>query len=723
LDESLVEEALRVLRSIGRDRDAMSPESDEGTRATALAEFAEGLPDPAQSAVKAEALATADAIEDQYWRAIALSQLAEHLPEALLDEAVEAAAKIQSDAARLRILSRLTPYRDRVGAATLAAEVHSTLPSDEAVEALEALIPHLPEQALTETLAVVRSIDDPSVYLNGLFAAALSRLLALAADRSGDDCLQLLAKAIELPSQINNEWLRAAALAQLAPKLPEAMLRKLLASTKTIADVLPRAQALTRLVPHLPEADRARVVAEALMALRTAIRSYEADDILSALASWLSRRQLEETLPTLDPSQYAGALATFARRMATLGETETALELVRATEDATTQVSMLAALTEELPEEALPRLRAEVAATLRRIQPVSMQAWVLLELVTARPGKGWGALLPDVASAARKIEDPIERIRLLNMLLPHLSDQERSLLVDEVNTAAYEASKAAHALRPGRDRAVALAAVAPSLPDPDRRSALSEALRSVQDIQDSHQRSWTLLDLASALPTQLLGQALSTATQITDEQSRANALQGLAPRLPEPLLREAIAATAEFNSEYWQSQALSPLLARLAALGHVEESLERAGSIGIDSAAALAGIAPHLPATLIEVALEVVRSLDDAIEFERSKALAALLARQADLGFADAALEETASISGTEDRAVILADIAERLANAPPPGLYESWCRLLRRLSDRPRSDLLSDIGVLAPLLVNLGGTTTVVGIADAIIETGSWFP
>jgi len=97
-----------------------------------------------------------------------------------------------------------------------------------------------------------------------------------------------------------------------------------------------------------------------------------------------------------------------------------------------------------------------------------------------------------------------------------------------------------------RNRAEALAALAPRLPENLRKTALQDALAAAQGIQKEDNRAEALSALAPRLPENLrktaLQDALAAAQGIQKEDDRAEALRALAPHLPDALLPDALAA-------------------------------------------------------------------------------------------------------------------------------------------------------------------------------------
>jgi len=124
-------------------------------------------------------------------------------------------------------------------------------------------------------------------------------------------------------------------------------------------------------------------------------------------------------------------------------------------------------------------------------------------------------------------------------------------------------------------------------------------------------RAWALAALAPHLPADLLDQALAVATAITSDPDRARALAALAPHLPadqQPaVLGQALAATTTITNDYDRAQVLVWLAPHLPA-DLLSPALAAATAITSDyyRARALAGLAPHLPADLLGQALTVV---------------------------------------------------------------------------------------------------------------------
>ena len=171
-------------------------------------------------------------------------------------------------------------------------------------------------------------------------------------------------------------------------------------------------------------------------------------------------------------------------------------------------------------------------------------------------------------------------------------------------------------------------------------------------------------------------------------------------------------------------------------------------------------LAPHLTAPLLGEAVAAAWAIEDV--WDRSRALAALAPRLAELGHPAEALEAarairnegywspalaarsqalaalaphlTAPLLGealAAARAIgyergpseALAALAPRLAELPPATLSPLWSKTIRLLATRTRRNLLRDLIALVPLLTALGGAEAVAETACAIQDVGRWWP
>jgi hypothetical protein len=215
-----------------------------------------------------------------------------------------------------------------------------------------------------------------------------------------------------------------------------------------------------------------------------------------------------------------------------------------------------------------------------------------------------------------------------------------------------------------RQRATALASLAPYLAEP----LLREALAVARTIEQEYWQAWALAGLLRRLAR--LGypaEALAMAREIgcEDRFSYGHVLSSLAPYLSKSLVRETLVQEIESISSYARTE----LLGRLAELGDPEEALAAAREIQDEDerAKALAKLAPHLPKPLLHEALAAVREICD-VKYQ-AHALAGLASRLAELGDPEKGLATVRAIHDQGWQAVALVRLAPHL---PKPLLQEA---------------------------------------------------
>jgi hypothetical protein len=212
LPDPLLQKALAAVQNLPE-----SVEDDEGfgrrhPQAQALAVLAPRL---AELGHAQEALTTAQAMEQTDWRALALTGLLPHLPEAEREDAL----------------------REALAAVQAIEEVHVRR------EALTKMAPHLPESSTEEALAATWELpgQDQAEVLAGL----APRLAELNHPQ----------EAVTMARAIEGRGYRALALARLATRLTgpsrDEILREALSAVRTTADADVRSEGLIELAPHL----------------------------------------------------------------------------------------------------------------------------------------------------------------------------------------------------------------------------------------------------------------------------------------------------------------------------------------------------------------------------------------------------------------------------------------------------------------------------------------
>jgi hypothetical protein len=641
-------------RALDHARHLIAP----GDRFLALSSTRAVLPSGEQDAFNAEALDAVRFMRDDQ-RGKPLADLAPHLPDHLLTQAVAVAAAIEDAASRCQALTGLAPYvaieqRHAILTQALAAAAAITRwtgplisGSEHQAAVLADLAPHLPDHLLTEAVAAAAAIE-----IEEFRCQALTGLAPYVAIEQRHAILtQALAAAAAITYSRtldpHGDPERAAMLIKLAPQLPEDLLSQAVAVAASISAESERAQALTGLAPYLP----VNLLVDAYAAAN-ALTSNGKAGALGGLAPFLPedlRTQalasvaalssdighggiLAMLLPKARPDQ-RHALAAQILRLVSVpdrapehltpgrmveGIDYEALDRARRRSDMQKgQAKVLAALSPYLAADLYARA-VEIAATLDNNEA---RAEALASLAPYAPADERPAVLAQamdaIAAASVAWYDGMPTV--LTTLAPHLpadllaravayagtfsEDQQAQVLTDlgpflpaDVHTQAVAV---AAAITNTQIRVQALAGLALSAPEQQRASVLRQAVAAASITSDAFQRAGTYSALAScSSPEQqsaVLARALNAVAAVADDSSRTNALVRLAPQLPADLLPQAMDIAVNIGSAGYTSRALVGL-ARYLPQDLLARAVAKAGEITdqVASIEALAGLAPYL---------------------------------------------------------------------------------------------------------------------------------
>ncbi len=383
----------------------------------------------------------------------ALADVASHLSEPLLQEALAAARAFVDKETRAWALSNLVPLlpqplQGMVLQEALAA-ARAIADKDIQAWALARLAPYLSEPLLRETLTAARAIEAESERIQ-------AQALAMLVPRLGE--LGYGEEALAVVQEIYYTKYRTQALARLAPHLSESLLQEALADIQASPKGYHQAEALARLTPYLSEPLQGMVLQEAL----AATRSLAHKDGQALAIDFVFEDTQAEALAELDD-----------------GEEE--LMVAQAIADENRRAMELARLAPYLSE---PLLR-EVLAAVRAMPKGYDQAKALAMLVPRLGELGYGEEALTVAQALPKGYYYVEA---LTRLAPYLSEP-----------LLQEALAAAQAIVDERTRAEALTNMAPYLSEPLQGMALQEALAAAQAIEIGIHRGMAFVHLVPHL--------------------------------------------------------------------------------------------------------------------------------------------------------------------------------------------------------------------------------
>ncbi len=593
-------------------------------------------------------------------------------------------------------------------------------------------------------------------------------------------------EALEIASSITEESERAAAIAELAPHLPENLLFQALEIAKNITSQFYRDNAIKKIVPYLSE----NLLADNLKGKDKVKLANLAADSIAQLGPQMSEKKLSKAL------ENALKITSEFHRNHAIEELApylpenllaNALEGARSIKDEFDRSETLKQLALYLPEIYLDALEAA-----KQITNESDRAEALKQLAPYLPEN----LFVDLLKAIKNLENESEKANALRAIarsLPEVysdaleaaknitNESERAYALTEIARTLPEnlfpgLLKAIQDLQDESERANALRAIAPKLP----KELLQDALDTANKISNEFYQANLLATLAPKLPKELLQDALETANKISNEFYQANVLRSLGPQLPKELLQNALETANNITNESYRAYALSELTPqpsnnlssnsskatitqecdriqlsqKIIATNLLPDALKEIDSIANESDRVdrLSELAPQLPKELLKNALETANNITN--ESYRTNALKAI-APQLTNNLLPDLLEVTNKIANEFYRANLLSTIAPQLPkdllldalqaannitnesyranvlSSYTPNIsqkfdifpYNFWCDLIRSLASLKRKKLLKELSENSQIIKELGGTKTFREIADAIKDVGRWFP
>jgi hypothetical protein len=519
-------------------------------------------------------------MEDERTRAEALGTAAEHLDEAGLEEAVAVAEGMQKPETR--------------------------------AAALEGLAPYLPPPLLLRALELASAIDDGD--------AQLLATCALASGLGQPELEELLERA----AAYEHEYVRARALALLAPHLPNGLLERAGEVARAISWGTAAGEvALPALARRSPEPAKTALLRTAIDAAAAMDDSERIAWALEAFADQLSPEMLDEALTKL-----TGAAPRFAPKFRDFG-------LAR----------ILAAAVPHLGGERRSEVVEHALALAGRVDDRKWQAQLLSLLAPALSVRQFG----DALSLIAEMPDPFERARAYAWIVddapPHLRgdvvdkayaelprfEADELLSVDDkaeivltwiLPHTVSTATTLATAVERASEDAV-LGELSQGEAEPLAGSLVTKVLDMIEGFRDEGRKRAALAGVREALPPDLHERALDIARSISHAGDRATALVALAPHVAdesERLLEEALHAALSVETDLLLDTTIRPVLSQVAGRA-LELPAESARRLWVGALPTLASVTrPDLLAKLHSLGPFICK-LDEAAPPEAYRAL------------------------------------------------------------------------------------------------------
>ncbi|MGO9919412.1 MAG: DUF4062 domain-containing protein [Isosphaeraceae bacterium] len=602
---------------------ATSMIADEGYRAEALAALARRLCEQSRNKVQREALALARSIPTEGYRGVTLAGLSQWLPEQgrrqVLREALTAARGAFNEHNQSTAIVRLAPLLPEPWLQEALDTALAIGDEKYRSEAIASLAPRLSSQLVQSALESAWRIKD-EVQRSKVLAALVPHIPQH--ERTSN-----LRRALDCARVIRDEASRSEALSFLSSLLPEPWLREALDAVQTVGDEKYIDEALIWLAHLLPEPERAIAARKALRAARAIADRATRAETVAQLAPLMSRPDREIAVQEeLSAARLIGDRVTRARVLARLAPVlpEPDMELI-----AREELASVGTITHK-------ETRAEVLAQLAPFMPQPKRDTLASEAVST----GDASLLEPGASA--ELTDRTS----LNLALPEISLIARTMANDGYQQGAIERlilkfpkqltselRNSINALGTSGQRWMALARLAPMLPDPERGLTVQQALTDARAITNNAKRADALARLAPLLSqperNSIVREALVAAREIRVQDSSEGALATLVPHLAETHgLTDALALARAIGNEARRAEALTgliPLLSGSERETAAREALADARSIGAKSLIEPTFPDSHSDSAQRQAIQEVWSSVRLAgIEAQRSEALARL---------------------------------------------------------------------------------------------------
>lgn len=380
------------------------------------------LPEELQKSTLLQALSLEREIGDLYYQVSVLASLAPYLPESMLEQVIEMTLRVQNEHHKVKIITKLIPFLSQL--LLLKILEYSTNIADNQLQAkvLTTLLPHLPNSHKADTLKLA---FDAAVNIKDI-QYKIPAIVSLIPYFPKKFHLQLL-KVFE---KMEDEGYQVKLIVGLIPHLSISLLQQVFVRAKEISNEEHKGALLSALATKVKKCsgkffnqifNLAKLFYEpknqtrVLINLATHVSGNKEKLILNALT--VARKIKDEEDRAIELIGILPSLSELSKKEVL----EEIVELAQRIED-DDRVDILKKIIPILPEHLKEKVIKLAINTAKSLNGERLRSFQLADLMpylsTYLTSNEWDHLL----SEAKNLEDPINQIRLLSAMLPHLSE-------------------------------------------------------------------------------------------------------------------------------------------------------------------------------------------------------------------------------------------------------------------------------------------------------------
>ncbi len=428
-------------------------------------------------------------------------------------------------------------------------------------------------------------------------------------DAMRTDALQV---ALAHIPQAYADWVRAIIITDLAPFLPESLLKEALRLATTLDNEYDQAESIAGLAPYLTPQLLQETEAIICGFERETSQARASLGLLPHFVKTNQEKRVRDVIALTLHSEDKGVMSELVPMLLEAGYKEEALSVIRAIGYYETRIKTVRAALPHLTPAEQARLVAETLTYARSVQKLEDRVAALVELLPHLPDEKKAEVVTEALDVAEKIQDTDKWVKAVSLVAVHLSPRER-------NQLARRAFKVAQAMQNPYSRAFALQNVAPILPG----ASLRRLLKSLESVKTEYQED-IIKAIAPTLSEKMFAKAWAASLNLYTASEATRCLNALAAHWPESSILELLKTVQALPDKDRREIVLGRLASRLAKLGYADEAVAAAQTAGIlMQDYHLAEMVPHLPAPALDKLVAGRQAVQDT--YRQIEAIGALI--------------------------------------------------------------------------------------------------